>query len=702
MTEFSNAASRVDGGADPNLEAVGLVAQMTLDEKLGCLDGDLGFWPGMVTMMTAGYASQPWPAAVVERLGIPGIQFADGPRGCVMGPATTFPVSMARGASFDPQLERRIGQAIGAELRAQGATYTGAVCMNLLRHPAWGRAQETYGEDPHHVGEMAAALTDGLQAHVMACMKHFALNSMENARFTVDVETDERALHEVYLPHFKRVAEAGVASTMSSYNSVNGEWAGENATLLTTILREEWGWDGFVITDFIVGLRDPVKSVQAGCNIEMPFAQQRAVALGDAVADGRLSVADIDARVIETIATLLRFHRVFESQPPSLVVGSDAHRALAREAAVSSAVLLTNDGTLPLAADQLHRVAVLGELADVANLGDAGSSNVVATPDPVTPLAGLRAALPETEVVHAVDDIGIVEGADAVVIVVGFTKRDEGEYLGPGLMETVMAMMPPIDHPVVGADDPDAVTAMLGGAGVGDGAMGHAGGDRSSLGLRAEDEALIEAACDAHDRVIVAVVAGSAVVMPWLDRPEATLMLWYAGSESGTALADIITGTEPGGRLPFAVPRDEADLVAFDRDATSFTYGLLHGQWWLDEHEVEAHLPFGHGLSYAGAEIVGAQRSADETVTIEVTNPTDRSGSTVVFVFGHVPDSRYLRPRRRLVGFAKVALGPRETTSVVVPLDLGQLDVRIDGGWVSEGGVVLEVGLDAIGTIVVP
>ncbi|MEM9204309.1 MAG: glycoside hydrolase family 3 N-terminal domain-containing protein, partial [Actinomycetota bacterium] len=222
MTAFSDAARRVDRGADPCLTAASLVAQMTLDEKLGCLDGDLGFWPGMAAMMTAGYASQPWPAAVVERLGIPGIQFADGPRGCVMGPATTFPVSMARGASFDPQLERRIGQAIGAELRAQGATYTGAVCMNLLRHPAWGRAQETYGEDPHHVGEMAAALTDGLQAHVMACMKHFALNSMENARFTVDVETDERALHEVYLPHFKRVAEAGVASTMSSYNSVNG------------------------------------------------------------------------------------------------------------------------------------------------------------------------------------------------------------------------------------------------------------------------------------------------------------------------------------------------------------------------------------------------------------------------------------------------------------------------------------------------
>ena len=139
-------------------------------------------------MAGAGYREHVWPAARVERLGIPGIAFSDGPRGCVVGRATAFPVSMARGATFDPELEERVGEAIGEELAARGATYTGAVCLNLLRHPAWGRAQETYGEDPHHVGELAAALTRGLQRHVMACMKHFALNSMENARFRVDVD----------------------------------------------------------------------------------------------------------------------------------------------------------------------------------------------------------------------------------------------------------------------------------------------------------------------------------------------------------------------------------------------------------------------------------------------------------------------------------------------------------------------------------
>jgi beta-glucosidase len=147
---------------------------------------------------------------------------------------------MARGASWDPALEERIGEAIGREIRARGASLFGGVCVNLLRHPAWGRAQETYGEDPHHVGEMGAALARGVQRHAMACVKHFALNSMENARFKVDVQADERALHEVYLPHFTRVVEEGVACVMSAYNSVNGDWCGQNHQLLTEILRGRW------------------------------------------------------------------------------------------------------------------------------------------------------------------------------------------------------------------------------------------------------------------------------------------------------------------------------------------------------------------------------------------------------------------------------------------------------------------------------
>lgn len=699
MTPFERAAADVEEGTRSAADAaVSLVAEMTTEEKLSCLDGDMPFWPGIADMMSGGYYSHPWPAAVNERLGIPGLQFADGPRGCVISAATTFPVAMARGASFDPELERRVGEAIGAELRASGATFTGAVCMNLLRHPAWGRAQETYGEDPLHVGAMAEALTLGLQEHVMACMKHFALNSMENARFTVDVTVDERALHEVYLPHFKRVADAGVASVMSAYNSVNGSWCGDSTELLTDILRNEWGWDGFVITDFLAGLRDPIGSIVAGCNIEMPFAQQRAVVVADAVGNGELDMAVVDQRATEILATFLRFAAIFTSSPDPSVVAGPAHRALAREAAIDSTVLLRNDGLLPLDRSTLSRVAVIGELAARANLGDAGSSNVLHTPAPVTLLAGIEQALDGVNVTHG-DDPTVAADADLAIVVVGYTKDDEGEYVGEGLTEVLGTLMPPMDHPVVGTDDPAvlaAIEAAVGGEGVASPAGQVAlGGDRDSLRLRPEHEALIDATCETGTPTVVVVVAGSAVVMPWLDQPAATMMLWYAGSDGGHALADVLLGAEPGGRLPFAVPHDESDLVPFDKTATEATYELLHGQWWLDANDTPAHLPFGSGLSYASIEIESARRT-DTDVTAVVANTSDRAGSTVLYVFGSVPGSAHQRPRQRLVGLQKVRVPAGGRVETTVALDLTQLDIRSDGGWITEDlPIELAIGTDA-------
>ena len=701
MTAFDEAAARVARGADARAEADALVAMMTLDEKLGCLDGEQPFWPGIADLAGGGYHAHGWPAARVDRLDIPGLNFADGPRGCVIGPATTFPVSMARGASFDPALEEIIGEAIGAELRASGATFTGAVCMNLLRHPAWGRAQETYGEDPCHVGAMAAALTRGLQRHVMACMKHFACNSMENARFQVDVVADERALHEVYLPHFKRVASEGVAAVMSAYNSLNGHWCGDSYPLLTGILRDEWGWDGLVITDFIMGLRDPVESVRAGCNIEMPFRQQRDPVLPGAVASGELDIADVDTRVAETVATLLRFAQVFRQAPDRSVVGCAEHRALARRAAAESMVLLHNDGCLPVDPGEMSKVAVLGPLAAVPNLGDGGSSNVLHTPDPVTLLAGIESALESShvDVVHSERDPSPAADADLAVVVVGYTRSDEGEYMGGG-GALFMELAPPMDHPELGFADPAQFEALAAGSGDG-GAVAESpqGGDRASLRLHPEDEQLIAAAAEVCDRVAVAVMAGSAVVMPWLDSVAAALMVWYPGSEGGHALADVLFGrAEPTGRLPFAVPHEESDLVDFDRDATTAHYGLLHGQWHLDAHGTDAHLPFGHGLGYTSFELGEAETSGDEVV-VTVANTGDRAGSTVVQVYGSVPGSTVERPPKRLVGFAKVRLAAGESTQLRVPVDRSQLDLRIDGSWISEHlPIKYSVGLDACTT----
>ena len=390
VTSFAQGVAAVRAGGDPDAVARSLLEQMTEAERLGLLDGDEPFWPGMPDMMAKGYNLEPIVAGAVPRLGVPGIRFSDGPRGAVIGQSTAFPVPMARGATWDPDLEERVGEAIGAEIRAQGGNFFGGVCVNLLRHPAWGRAQETYGEEPLLLALMGTALARGAQRHVMACVKHYAGNSMENARFRVDVEIDLSTLHEVYLPHFRAVVEAGVASVMSAYNSVNGEWCGQNRALLTEILREEWGFDGFVMSDFIWGVRDPVGSLAAGLDIEMPFAQQRARTLAEALGAGAASWDDVDRAGRRILQTQLSSAAAVSDVPPTRdIVASAEHRALALEVAARSMVLLRNEAVdgrlvLPLAAEQLSRLAVLGRLADVPNTGDHGSSDVRA-PSVVTP-----------------------------------------------------------------------------------------------------------------------------------------------------------------------------------------------------------------------------------------------------------------------------------------------------------------------------
>ncbi len=433
---------------------------MTEEEKLWCLDGDAPFWAGLGSMGRGGYHKSPFYAARVERLGLPGFAFCDGPRGVVVDHATCFPVTMARGATWDLDLEERIGEAIGLELRAIGADLYGGVCVNILRHPAWGRAQETYGEDPHHVGELGAALTRGVQRHAMACVKHFACNSMENARFRVDIVVDEAALHEVYLPHFRRIVDEGVAVVMSAYNSVNGDFCGDSKALLTDILRDEWGFEGFVISDWIMGIRDAGRSVAAGLDVEMPYRMVRATGLRDALTREDITWEQIDRSIERVLSTLLRFDAVLQQPRPDIdVLACPEHRSLAREAAAKSIVLLRNEhvdgaAVLPLAASEVHRIAVLGRLASIVNLGDGGSSDVWA-PDVVTALDGIRAALPDGDVLF--DDGTNIELAkalastcDVALVVVGYTYADEGEYIGDAGTAHLRHLLP-------GNDDPELV-----------------------------------------------------------------------------------------------------------------------------------------------------------------------------------------------------------------------------------------------------
>lgn len=669
---YEKALTAVRAGADVHEEAKKLYDELTDDERLGLLDGDEEFWPGMRDMMRHGYNYRPIIHGEVPRLGIPGLRFSDGPRGVVMGSSTAFPVSMARGATWDLRLEERVGRAIGAEVAAQGGNFFAGVCINLLRHPAWGRAQETYGDDPHLLGEFGAALTRGVRRHVLACAKHFALNSMENARFKVDVTADDAALHEVYLPHFRRVVEEGVDGIMSAYNSVNGEWAGQNPALLTGILRDRWGFEGVTVSDFAFGLRDAAKSLEAGLDVEEPYRQQRAQYLPDDLESGKASWEWVERSGVRVIATQLRFDAGDHDPAPGIdVVAGPEHRDLAREVAARSMVLLRNepvDGTpvLPLAAGSLRRLAVIGRLADVPNTGDNGSSNVKA-PETITPLAGLRAALPDVEIVTADQDdpeeaARVAATADAAIIVAGYTAADEGEYVDMSADAQLIELMPP---------DPEGTSSF---SVAGAEAVGF-GGDRASLTLRPVDEDIILAVAAANPRTIVAIISAGAVLTErWRRSVPATLMAWYSGMEGGRALADVLLGVEDAsGRLPYAIPTSEEHLPFFDRDASRITYDRLHGQRLLDHLGVEAAYPLGFGLSYTTFEVTGltAHRDGPETATatVQVANTGARDGRHVVQVYGtHGVDGE-----RSLLGFAPVALPAGGAAQVEVPLSLRPL-----------------------------
>jgi beta-glucosidase len=678
ITTFDDARAAVRAGTSPDDAAAALVAALTPEERLWCLDGDAPTWAGLSFLATGGYHHAPFHAARVERVGLPGVSFADGPRGCVVGNATAFPVSMARGATWDPELEERVGDVIGRELRAVGATLTGAVCVNVLRHPAWGRAQETYGEDPLLVGELGAALTRGLQRHVLACVKHYACNSMENARFSVDIEVDEVALHEVYLPHFKRIVDEGVASVMSAYNSVNGEWAGQSRALLTDVLRGEWRFDGFVISDWIFGLRDAATSLAAGLDIEMPYRMVRARDLPGALDRGDASWDDVDAAVQHVVATLLRFDDVLTAPaPPRDVLGSPEHRALAREVAGRSVVLLRNETVgdapaLPLARGA--RVAVVGRLADRVNLGDGGSSDVWDL-ECVTVRAGLG------EVFEIVDDPA---RADAAIVVVGYTYLDEGEFIGE-TDPSLAALFPASDEPDVVArfeaelaslpptTPPPHLAERPGGFSV--------GGDRSTLRLLDDDVALIRSVAAANPRTIVVIQAGSAVVMTeWVDDVAAVVQSWYGGCQAGPGLADVLAGdVNPSARLPFTVPVDEADLPPFDRDAKRFTYDRWHGWWHLRRAGRAPASPFGFGLSYTTFAVGDVEVSVDGGAIVvagTVRNTGARDGADVVQVYAALPDDD---APDRLVGFARVEVAAGEAVPFAIRVPLDRLATRDAG-----------------------
>jgi beta-glucosidase len=657
-------------------QAQNLLRRMSLGEKVAQLSGSGGF-AVLIRLGIHVFLLKRFPhvyAGGNRRLGIPRLSFTDGPRGVTVGRGTTLPVAMARGATFDPGLERRVGEMLALEAQACGANYFAGICVNLLRHPAWGRAQETFGEDPFHVGAMAAALVEGVQSHrVMACVKHFALNSIENSRFFVDVIVQPRALHEVFLHAFRSAVDAGAASFMSAYNKVNGEYAGQSHALLDEILRKRWGFQGFTSSDWVWGVHEAVAAIHAGLDLEMPYARRYGRRLVKAIRRGEVPMARIDECVLRGLSTRLDFEaRPGPSAPAASILARPRHLALAQEVAEKGMVLLKNEqSALPL--EGLSRIAVIGSLAKEPNLGDHGSSRTKPSFS-ISILDGMRERFGAAAVSY--DDgnnhrrvAGAVKDAQAVVIVAGLGPRDEGENLtsnhAPG-------------------------SRMRKGG----------GGDRENLSLSPSQREMIRCVSAAHPRVVVVLIGGSALFTdPWDERVSSILMAWYPGMMGGRAVARILAGdVNPSGKLPFAWPSYRNRLPPFDSGTPSVEYGLFHGYTWFDRQGEEPAWPFGFGLSYTRFVIGKASCRCDEdgvTIRVNVTNAGPRSGREVVQCYAGPSRPKSDDFKKRLRAFSSVELAPGESREVgmVFPLrDLTRLE-SADGTWrLDAGGFRLWVG----------
>lgn len=667
-----------------------IVSKMTLDEKCLLLTGD---WDMLSNIIKHGNPYNPVPINTFgcERLGVPPIGFSDGPRGVVMNGGTCFPISMARGASFDRDLEVKVGQAIGKEVRAhKGGNYFAGVCINLLRHPAWGRAQETYGEDPYHVGEFGKTLTEQVQDHgVMACVKHYALNNIENSRFKVDINLDDRSLHEIYLPHFKKcVVDGGAASLMGAYNKFRGDQVCESKELNTDILRDMWGFEGFISSDFFFGIRDAKKAIESGMDMEMPAPIYYHNAIRDKVKSGEIDVKYINLSCERVVRTSLAFDEKEEHMTyGEHLLSCQEHIKLSQYTAEQSMTLIKNENNVLPLSKNIKKLLVVGNFALSENTGDKGSSAI--TPKTtVSPMQGLKNYFGDSiEIIHC-SDLEVekakkhAKDADAVLIFAGCDHTDEGEYLVPDegvdygiISESFVLKGKPIKAKVVKflvlRGQGSIVASDEEGKGV--------GGDRSNLGVRKSQSKMIQEIGAINPNTVVNIVSGSMIMTAdWDDKVPSILMNWYSGLEGGNALVRILFGdVNPSGKLPFSVPYSESQLPSFNPNCHTFTYDYYHGYYLLDKNNIEPMYAFGHGLSYTTfSQSNHSYEVLDDRirVTVDVTNTGSVNGKEVVQVYAGYANSSVERHKKELKGFEKVSIEAGETKTVNVDVMLKELE----------------------------
>ena len=637
-----------------------IITKLNLEQKCALLSGDTVF-------TTRGY----------KNAGVPSITLSDGPNGVRkqagaadhLGlnpsvPATCFPTAATMACSWDPALGEEIGRAMGEEAAAQEVAVLLGPGLNTKRSPLCGRNFEYFSEDPYLSGKMAAAYVRGIQSEgISACPKHFAVNSQELRRMASDSVVDERTLRELYLTGFEIVVkEAHPKALMSSYNLINGIYANENAHLLQDILREEWGFDGAVVTDW-GGSNDHALGVKNGSTLEMPAPGGDAVReLLAAVRSGKIAEADVDARLDELLTLVLDTHAAVERHSRSF--DADAHHALARRAAGESVVLLKNaDALLPLA--EGTRVAVIGDFADTPRYQGAGSSAVN--------------SIKVDTFLDCLNDSGL----HSVGFAPGFDRQGK-----PDAAKQAEA--------VALAAEADAVLLCLGL----DEIKESEGLDRADMKLADNQIELLQAVREANPNTVVIVNAGASLETPWLAHCKALVYGALGGQAGAGAMVDVLTGKiNPGGKLAETWANAYDDTPARDHFAgpgrtVQYREGLYVGYRYYQTAGVPVAFPFGHGLSYT--QFAYSDLHADaHSATLTVTNTGDRAGAEIVQLYVAKPNAEIFRPAQELKAFAKVQLAAGESKTVTLTLDdkaFRYWNTRTDS-WEVEGGTYeLRVG----------
>lgn len=643
-----------------------IISEMTLEEKASLLSGH-----------------DFWHTKSVERLGVKGVMVSDGPHGLRKQDdkadhlgvndsikAVCFPAACASAASFDRTLLRQIGEGVGDACQHERVAVNLGPAVNIKRSPLCGRNFEYFSEDPYLAAELSTSLIRGVQSrNIGASVKHFAANSQEHRRMSSDSQIDERTLREIYFPAFESAVKNGRTWTvMCSYNRVNGEYASQNRRLLTDVLRGEWGFDGYVMSDW-GAVSDRVKGVHAGLDLEMPASggsnDRRVV---EAVRRGELDEKDVDLAV-ERILTI--HQRYLDNAKPDTPWDMEAQHALARELAAECMVLLKNDEeVLPLKDGE--SVAVIGKFAKAPRYQGGGSSHINSFR-----VESLMDAL------EGMDGITYAQGYDIV-------SEEPDEALIAEAVEAAKRA----GKAVIVAGLPDSFESE--------------GYDRTHMRMPRCQVELICRVAAANPNTVVVLYNGSPVEMPWIGHVKAVVEAYLGGQAVGGATKDVLFGAvNPCGRLPESFPHKLEDNPSYlsyggEGDTAIYNEGVFVGYRYYDKKKMDVLFPFGYGLSYSSFEYANLTVSADSikdtdqlTVRVDVTNTGSRAGKEVVQLYVSDRESSVFRPVRELKGFEKVALDAGETKTVSFTLDkraFAYWNTQLHDWYVETGAFGIEIG----------